>query len=115
MPKPSTSSVKVFYPQFDTQKVIEILQERIEEIKPEIPLKLVVLFGSYAKGNYTARSDIDLLIVYKGQEREDAYKVIWKGIQIPRLQLHLYTEEEYSRAKTTIERMLKEGKTIYQD
>jgi len=41
-------------------------------LKKELPVSLIVLFGSYAKDNYTAKSDIDLLVVYRGKVK-DAY------------------------------------------
>jgi len=46
----------------------------LDELKERLYLLLVVLFGSYAKGNYTVASDVDLLVVYDGEKREDATK-----------------------------------------
>jgi predicted nucleotidyltransferase len=71
MRKRSSSSVRIFYPKFDKETLIQNLQKKIEELVGKLPLSLVVLFGSYAQGNYTVASDVDLLVVYKGKERKD--------------------------------------------
>ena len=75
---------------------------------------LVALFGSYAKGNYTVASDIDLLVVYGGQEREDAFAVIKKVIDIPHLEPHVYSQAEYEAIRKTIDRMLRDAIVLFQ-
>ena len=65
----------------------------------------VALFGSYAKGNFTVGSDVDLLIVYKGRRREDVYAVAKRTLNIPHLEPHLYSEEEYKEMEGTINKM----------
>ena len=62
MPKTSSSSVKIFYPKHNREQIIEAIQEALPRLQEQLPLKLVALFGSYAKGNYTVASDIDLLV-----------------------------------------------------
>ena len=78
-----------------------------------LPLKLVVLFGSYAKGNYTTASDINLLIVYEGEKREGAFAITEKTITISRLEPHVYTENEYEQLKGTIDRMVERGLVLF--
>jgi len=56
----------------------------------------MILFGSYAKNRYTAASDIDILIIYRGQERDDAFKVVMDQLRLPRLEPRIYTEEQFS-------------------
>jgi DNA polymerase sigma len=41
----------------------EALEKYLSEIKRELDLKLVILFGSLARGDWMESSDIDLLIV----------------------------------------------------
>ena len=72
MQRKYSSSVRIFYPRFDRETIIKILQKKIQALKKELPVSLIVLFGSYAKDNYTAKSDIDLLVVYRGKVK-DAY------------------------------------------
>jgi len=115
MPKKSSSSVRIYYPRFNKQEIIERSRKGLNELGRNLPLVLVVLFGSYAKGNYTAASDIDLLLVYEGQEREDAYALARKALSIPNLELHIYTKAQFEQARQTIEAMTKDGIILYGD
>ena len=49
-----------------------VLTELVEKIKPvfDNKLKKVVLFGSYARGNYTGESDIDVMILIDENEEK---------------------------------------------
>lgn len=105
MPRKSSSSVRVFYPEFDQAYLLRILSERLKILQRELHLLRVVLFGSYAKGNFTVGSDVDLLIVYKGEERADAYAIVKKSLDIPHLEPHLYSEEEYKKMESIISKM----------
>lgn len=55
-----------------------ILQKFINRAQPVFgdKLKRIVLFGSYARGNYDAESDIDLIIMIDEDEDEAAFKNI---------------------------------------
>ena len=74
----SSSSVRVFYPRFNRAQLVEHIEKGLPSLQKLLPLRLVVLFGSYARGNYTVASDIDLLVVYDGEIREDAFAVVKK-------------------------------------
>lgn len=45
-----------------SQRVAEAIEDYIDEIKKHIKVNKVVLYGSYAKGNYKKDSDIDLAV-----------------------------------------------------
>ncbi|MDI6703703.1 MAG: nucleotidyltransferase domain-containing protein [bacterium] len=109
MLKKSSNSVKVFYPRYDKERIIQVITERIKKLNGEISLRLVVLFGSYSKGNYTVGSDIDILIIYKEEKEKDAYVITKRIFDIPHLEPHVYTEREYEERKETINRMIKDG------
>ena len=74
---------------------------------------LVILFGSYAKGNYTVASDVDLLIVHKGERRKDAFAIAKKTFDIPRLEPHVYSEGEYENLKASIYKMIENGVVLF--
>lgn len=114
MRKRSSSSVKVFYPRLGRDEVVGLLQERLPELADKLPLVKAVLFGSYAKGNFTVASDIDLLLVYTGPPREDAYALARRVLAIPRLEVHAYSEEEYRRLGEIVRRMEEGGIVVYQ-
>jgi len=50
-------------------RIIEILREFKNELSGILDDKLldVILFGSYARGEYTSESDVDVLVVVKGK------------------------------------------------
>ena len=113
MHKESSSSVRIFYPRLNRAEVIQLLSQGLSKLQVELPLELVVLFGSYAKGNYTVGSDVDLLIIYRGDPRPGAYRVVKKVLNVPRLEPHLYTEDEYRRLKPTLDRMSADGIVLF--
>ncbi|MBX3043087.1 MAG: nucleotidyltransferase domain-containing protein [Candidatus Kapabacteria bacterium] len=61
-------------------EVIELVRRYKNLLKEEIDFDKVYLFGSYAKGNYTQDSDIDVAIVVN-QLDDDFFKttpILWK-------------------------------------
>jgi predicted nucleotidyltransferase len=73
----------------------------------------VVLFGSWARGNHTAASDVDLLIVYGGVEREDAFALVKTALTLPGLEPHVYSVGEAQANHARLERMLAGGVVLY--
>ncbi|MEM4519049.1 MAG: nucleotidyltransferase domain-containing protein [Sulfolobales archaeon] len=43
--------------------MLDELKDLVEEYRRKLSLKLVVLFGSRARGDYTDKSDVDILVV----------------------------------------------------
>jgi len=113
MLKKSLGSVQIFYPKFNKEELIQAVRERLEDLNKKLPLQLVVLFGSYAKGNYTVASDADLLVVYRGKERKDAYATVKKTLGVSRLEPHVYSDSEYEKMKKTINKMTKNGIVLF--
>jgi predicted nucleotidyltransferase len=105
----SSSSVRVFYPSRDRRAVIEALRAGLERLRTRLSIRRAVLFGSYARGNFTVASDIDLLVVYAGERREDAYALVRQAVDLRRLEPHVYAESEYAAAASGIERMIVGG------
>jgi len=110
-----SGSVKVFYPRLNKEEIVLLLLQGIKILKTRLSLTRIVLFGSYAKGNYTVGSDVDLLVVYKGEKRDDAYAIVKKTLNIPRLEPHIYTEEEYEKMKDILNRMTKDGVLLFSE
>jgi len=73
----------------------------------------VVLFGSLAKGNYTARSDADICIILKNDDprrptdRIPQYLAAFSGAPVP-VDVLVYTRAE-------VERMRREGRRFVQE
>lgn len=113
MRKKSSNFVKIFYPKYSRTEVLEKIKESLSPLLESLPVILVVLFGSYAKGNFTAFSDIDLLIVYEDPLRDDAYKIIKKTIKLKGLEPHVYSLSEYREMESTIKKMIENGIVIF--
>ncbi|GAI94929.1 unnamed protein product, partial [marine sediment metagenome] len=109
----SPSSVQIFYPKFNKDELIQIIRERLDDLNKKLPLLLVILFGSYAKGSYTVASDADLLVVYGGKERKDAYATVKRTLRVPRLEPHVYSHSEYEKMKKVVNKMTKDGVVLF--
>jgi predicted nucleotidyltransferase len=113
MPQRSSGSVKVFYPPWTREALLVRLREGVAALREVLPLVRVVLFGSYARGRQTAASDIDLLVVYAGAVRGDAYALVRRTLGLRRLKPHVYAEEEYAQVSATLERMVQDSIIVY--
>ena len=113
MPRGSSTSVRVFYPRLTSEEIIARLRAGVQELERSLPLIRLVLFGSYAAGSYTVGSDVDLLVVHKGEPRPDAYRLIKQAMGVPRVEPHVYTEQEAEASKDKLEAMLQHSVPIY--
>jgi predicted nucleotidyltransferase len=90
-----------------------MLRERLPRLAERLPLVRVVLFGSWAAGRHTAASDIDLLVVYEGPPREDAFAVVKTSLAIPGLEPHVYAEREAETMRDRLARMTAGGIVLF--
>jgi hypothetical protein len=51
--------------------------------------------------------------VYSGKARQDAYAIVKKTINIPRLEPHLFTDEECKILKPTLDKMTEKGVVLF--
>ncbi|MBU4484904.1 nucleotidyltransferase domain-containing protein [bacterium] len=101
------------------KNVDELIQKYIEELVKQIPVKFIILYGSYAKGNPRDWSDIDLIVVspaFKGGTEED-YLLLSRAArkitpQIEAIPLRPEDLENYEKGDF-IDEVLKNGKKIY--
>lgn len=112
MQKKLSNSVQIFYPKFNKETLIKEIEKSLKSLAAELPLRMVVLFGSYAKEDYTAASDVDLLVVYEGEEQKDAFMKVKKILNIDRLEPHTYTNEQYHKNKEVIDKMIAKGEVL---
>lgn len=113
MPTKSSSSVRVFYPRFSQKEVLERLRARLGALAESLPLVRVVLFGSYARGDFTVASDIDLLVIYRGEENPAAYALCKKILELPGLEPHPFGEKECLNQEATLARMMAGGIVLF--
>ena len=79
---------------------------------PMVALSYLALM--WAKGRQTVASDVDVLIVYRGEPRADAYSLARTMVDVPGLEPHLYTEAEYRAAAATVGRMIEGGVVLWE-
>ena len=117
MRRKSSSSVRIYYRRFNREELVRVLGEKARRLDEKLPLLKVTLFGSYAKDRATAASDVDILVIYRGWRREDAYDIAWDVLYVPQLELHVYTEEEYRELRERLGSLVnvaeREGITVY--
>jgi uncharacterized protein len=86
----------------DKNEILDILKELKKELKDEYKVKNIGLFGSYSKKNYSAESDIDILVeFYQGADLFDY------------IGLNLFLEEKFQHkvdlvSKSAVREELKE-------
>jgi hypothetical protein len=59
---------------------------------------------------------VDLLIVYEGEEIDDAFAVVKKTLKtlsVSSLEPHVYSEGQYEEAKGSIHRMIGDGIVLF--
>ena len=105
------------YPKVD-EKLLETIVQRILEVtQPE----KIILFGSYARGDATEHSDIDILIIQHSDlprhKRATPIRLALLGL-FPSKDIVVYTPEEVEDWKTAstsfIASVLREGRVLYE-
>jgi uncharacterized protein len=104
--------VRIWWPALDREELLCRLKHGADRLGALLRLERVVLFGSWATGRATAQSDIDLLVVYRGHPRTDAFALTWRAIDLPRLEPHVYSSAEALALEETLERMTRGGVRI---
>jgi predicted nucleotidyltransferase len=100
-----------------TAQIPEITRRIIETSHPE----KIILFGSYARGNFSADSDLDLLIIVPGIKRlrRESIRVrrALRGLLAP-VDIVMATPEQIKRLGNTnglvYQSALREGRVLYE-
>ncbi len=88
----------------DYPKLMQVLKTNAVTLKTKLPeVEEVLLFGSFAKGDYTPESDIDLAVVVTHTEepflqRRDKYVRFFEKLPFD-LNLLIYTRSELEKMK----------------
>lgn len=106
-------TVRVFYPRYTRAEVLAALRERLPELERRLPLRLVALFGSYARGNYSVRSDIDLLVVYDDPGCPDAFATVGEVFGLTGIEPHCYALSQAQARARTLWAMLRDAVVLY--
>ncbi|WP_374565294.1 nucleotidyltransferase domain-containing protein [Nitrosomonas sp.] len=108
----------------DTTNEKILLQQMVDTIVREVSPEAIILFGSRARGDARADSDIDLLIVEtepfspQRSRRKEAARlyIALKGLNISK-DILLYSRDEFEQWKNStnhvIGRAIREGKVLH--
>src|SRR5215207_964494 len=102
--------------------VVETLPGAIERIVSELKPEKIILFGSYAYGNPTPDSDVDLLVIMKTKAKEIDRYVAVSNLLYPRqfpVDILVKTPQEMeAEARKTgnffMREILKKGRVLYE-
>ncbi|MBI3582643.1 MAG: nucleotidyltransferase domain-containing protein [Nitrospinae bacterium] len=87
-----------------------------------IDVDRIILFGSHAKGNYRADSDIDLVVISKDFTRKDIFEradmlgdIEWRLIKKYLFPFDIITmsPEEFEKGISLVSHFAKNGKIVY--
>jgi len=112
MPTESSRSAKISWPTRTREDILATIRAALPALRDRLPVVRVVLFGSHTTDRATVASDVDLLVVYEGPSREDAFATVKKTVPVRGLEPHVYTEKEAAAQSELLARMTKEGIVI---
>lgn len=96
------------------QEILSLTTDYINKLKQKIPVEKVVLFGSYARGNYTKDSDVDLAVfssAFNNMTRVDGLTFLLMqalDYQID-IQPQPYTMQDYIERTGLVDEIIKTG------
>ena len=113
MPSESSHSATISWPTRDRDDLVDAVRATLPALRDALPVVRVLLFGSYATGRATVASDVDLLVVYEGPPREDAFATVKKTVPVRGLEPHVFTVEEADAQSALLDRMTRSGLLIF--
>ena len=100
----------------------EIVRRTIERLHRKVRIHQAILFGSHARGEADAWSDVDLAVVSPDFARMSHRKIMDLLVEVvlavdPSVEIRPYTPMELRRARPTnfLGHILAEGKVVYKD
>ncbi len=94
---------------------IESLRNKLTPIFIKEPIKKAILFGSYAKGNNTETSDIDIVIDSEGQLLGlDFFRVLDEIVNVLNIEVDLFEVSEIISGSPMDTTIHYEGITLYE-
>ena len=102
------------------QMSIEKISNRLKPLFIDNDVEKAILFGSYARGSQTRKSDLDLVIILETDkrffDRYNDFNEIHKLIKDCIVDFLIYTPKEFKDIshRKFIKKILGEGKTIYE-
>lgn len=93
---------------------IKEITKVITPIADELNLKRVILFGSYARGDQTAKSDIDLIIDGGGTlDAYDVFYTIGRMLEVLPVKADIFEISEVKNPSRIMDAISREGVLLY--
>jgi predicted nucleotidyltransferase len=105
--------VRVFYRRHSRDEIVRAIAAGVRRLAASLPIREAVLFGSCAANRHTAASDVDVLIVYSGPPRAEAFQLVKEAVALPRLEPHVYSESEAAALAPVLARMARHGIRVH--
>jgi hypothetical protein len=112
---------EIYWPDnFINRKTNKIVKRFLNLIIKKFNLKKIIIFGSFARGDYHKGSDLDLVIVGEFKDRfiDRIGKIIELNDSDLEIEAMVYTEEEFQKMiqerRPFIEQVLEEGIVVYE-
>lgn len=94
---------------------------RVRPVLRKYGIKKAILFGSFATGRQTLKSDVDLVLIQDTDKRyfdrfEGILRDLYEAIRGRDIEVFIYTPEELDRIshRKFIQSVLREGQVIYE-
>jgi len=100
------------------EKVNNIVNNYVADVKNAFSIDRVFLFGSYAKGIATEHSDVDLCFFSKSFENQSSIDIMAKLLRLSRKYLevdiepHVFPTSELNNDNPFVKEVLKTGKEL---
>jgi uncharacterized protein len=99
----------------DKTDAIKIVQDYARIINLSLGLNRVILFGSYARGNFSEDSDIDIAVIFKEYKKDIDIQLELMRLrrQIDsRIEPHPFRESEFNITNPIVNEIVKYGQEI---
>ncbi|WP_194975358.1 nucleotidyltransferase domain-containing protein [Aquiflexum lacus] len=99
----------------DQRDALIIVQKYVEELNEKFDLVKVILFGSYAKGDFHDESDIDIAVVLKDYNNLPDMQLELMRLRRKfdsRIEPHPFREFDFNISNPLVYEILKHGKEI---
>lgn len=104
-----------------TDTINRILGRYVEELKKDILVDKIILFGSYAKNQASNESDIDIAVISRSfgtkplEDFKIANKALWRIDSDRIIQVHAFSPKDFDEKDFFTQEILRTGITIYEN
>ena len=94
---------------------INEIKQAVIPLVEEYPVRRVILFGSYARGDATENSDVDLIIDSEGQLNGfDFFGIVGTMVKAMPIKIDVFELAEVKRPSKMFDKIMEEGVVIYE-